>query len=219
MNGLSVPNVAREIERRGIPIARLTLGVEAVDAFSVQFARRPVMLLTKDKSNYVRSRFDSAHELAHLVSHRVPSPRDKRLEHQAQIFASAFLFPREEAERLLPRRIYGDGWRRLAELKSQWGISMAALLMRGKRLGVLPPDAYKSAVRFMASRGWHRTEPGDREMGPPEVPVLLDRALRTLEAEYSLTVSTLAAEANLPLADMLELIAATNDPRPVVALH
>ncbi|MGH9038839.1 MAG: hypothetical protein ACRDZ3_01260 [Acidimicrobiia bacterium] len=50
----------RELERHGMPVARLAMGHRQVDAFSVRFVRRPIVLLVDDKSNYVRSRFDAS---------------------------------------------------------------------------------------------------------------------------------------------------------------
>ena len=35
-----IPHVVREIERRGVPVARATLGSRQVDAFAVRFSRR-----------------------------------------------------------------------------------------------------------------------------------------------------------------------------------
>jgi Zn-dependent peptidase ImmA (M78 family)/transcriptional regulator with XRE-family HTH domain len=211
-----IPNVVKEIERRGVPVARLLLGFEDVDAFSVGFTRRPVVLLTADKSSYTRSRFDAAHELGHLLSHRHPNDRRRLAEDQAHRFAAALLMPREVAVSELPRRANSSLWPLLAQLKSQWGISMAALLYRAKTLRILPEADYVTAVRYMSTRGWRRTEPGDREMGPPESPLLLERLLRTLETECSVSPLELARSAQLPEDDVLSLIEASTDRRPEV---
>src|SRR6476646_6900902 len=82
----------------------------SVDAFSVRFTRRPLILLTDDKSNYVRSRFDAAHELGHLVMHAKADPNDRSIERQAHDFAASFLLPAEVALGELPRRVDSSGW-------------------------------------------------------------------------------------------------------------
>lgn len=211
-----IPNVVLEVERHGVPVARLAFGLDAVDAFSVRFVRRPVVLLTTNKSNYVRSRFDCAHELAHLIGHRRYVARTVHAERQAHTFASAFLLPKDVAVEMLPRRLDANGWRQLAALKSEWGLSMSALIQRARRLDILDTDAFTSARRFMAVRGWHREEPGDREMGPPESPVLIDRALRTFEAERQVSATEFVRAASLPVDDVFQLVAASADRRPIV---
>ncbi len=218
LNASPIPHVVREMERHGVVVARLTLGSRDVDAFSVGIDRRPLVLLTEDKSNYVRSRFDAAHELGHLVMHRGATPGTRSVETQAQDFASSFLLPRAIAEEELPRRLDPSGWARLAELKSRWGISIAAMLFKARKLHVLSVDAYGNAVKYMSAKGWRTTEPGDREMGPPEAPLILERAIRTIHAESGINIETLAEEASLPIRDVLQLLQAAADRRPKVEL-
>lgn len=213
-----VQHVIREVERHGIPVARLSIGHRQVDAFSVAFDRRPVVILTDDKSNYVRSRFDAAHELGHLVMHRSRGEPDRTLETQAHKFASSFLFPRTAALDELPRRLDGQGWSLLAQLKRRWGMSMGALLRRARDLRVLSEGDCRNAMKLMSARGWRTQEPGDREMGIPESPLLLDRALKTIEIEEGLTAEELIERANLPLGDTLDLVKATHDNRPIIEL-
>ena len=120
--------------------------------------------------------------------------------------------------RSLPARLDASGWTRLAELKRRWGISVAALLFRGRQLHITSPDAYRSAMKYMSARGWRKAEPGDREMGQPEAPLLLERALKTLELESGRSIEELVQTAHLPLTDVLQLIEAAVDRRPVVEL-
>jgi len=213
-----ITHVVRELERHGIPVARLIMGHTNVDAFSTKFSRRPVVLLAEDKSNYVRSRFDAAHELGHLVMHSDSEPGNREIENQAHDFAASFLVPREVASGELPSRLDSAGWARLAELKLRWGISISALLYRARTLGVLSPDAHQNAMRYLSAKGWRTTEPGDRELGPPESPLLLERALRTVEVESGQSSEAVVRSAGLPTADTLALINAARDRRPSVEL-
>jgi Zn-dependent peptidase ImmA (M78 family)/transcriptional regulator with XRE-family HTH domain len=213
-----IPHVVRELERHGVPVTRLTVGHQSVDAFSVLFDRRPIVLLSENKSNYVRSRFDAAHELGHLVMHRDAEPGSRPTENQAHDFASSFLLPGSVAVRELPTKLDAAGWTRLAQLKRHWGISIAALLFRARTLEVLGLGAYRNAMRYMSARGWRTIEPGDREMGPPEAPLLFERGLRAVEVQVGQSVEELATWANLPLADTLELVHAGVDNRPTVEL-
>jgi Zn-dependent peptidase ImmA (M78 family)/transcriptional regulator with XRE-family HTH domain len=213
-----IPHVVREIERHGVPVARLSLGGKSVDAFSVRFTGRPLILLTNDKSNYVRSRFDAAHELGHLIMHMDADPYDRSIERQAHDFAASFLLPAEMAMDDLPRRLDAAGWVKLAEMKRDWGISMSALLFRARDIEILHPDAYRSAMKYMSARGWRTTEPGDREMGMPEAPAIFERSLKTIEVEYGMSAEDIVHSAHLPLADALQLIEAATDRRPGLRL-
>jgi Zn-dependent peptidase ImmA (M78 family)/transcriptional regulator with XRE-family HTH domain len=214
-----IPHVVRELERHGVVVARLTLGHEAVDAFSTRLSQRPLVLLADDKSdNYVRSRFDGSHELGHLVMHEGAEPGERDVERQAQDFGSAFLFPAEVARKALPPRLDATGWARLAELKRTWGISIAALLYRGRKVRLYSADDYQSAMRYMSSRGWRRNEPGDREMGAPEAPLLLERSIRRALVEAGVPLEELVAEAHLPADDIVELVQAAVDLRPIIEL-
>jgi Zn-dependent peptidase ImmA (M78 family) len=213
-----VEHMVREVERHGIPVARLSIGHRLVDAFSVAFEHRPIVLLAGDKSSYVRSRFDAAHELGHIALHSERREPDRSIEPQAHAFASSLLMPRAVAIEELPRRMDAAAWGRLAELKRQWGMSMAALLRRSRDLRIMNEDDYRNAMKYISARGWRAHEPGDRELGPPESPLLLERALRTIEVTANLTVEELIESAHLPLADTLELVRASHDTRPIIEL-
>jgi|ERR1039457_4347753 Zn-dependent peptidase ImmA (M78 family) len=213
-----ISNLVREMERHGVAVVRLTMGTREVDAFSVQFDQRPLVLLTNDKPSYVRSRFDAAHELGHIVLHRSARETSRELERQAHEFASALLLPRSVALEELPRAMDGSGWTKLAQLKRKWGISIAALLFRSKDLGLLSPIEFKNAMRYMSVRGWRKMEPGDREMGPPEVPVLVERSIRAIELNSGISLAQLTELAMVPLEDMKEVVLASRDIRPGVDL-
>ncbi len=165
-----VVDVVATIEAHGIVCTRLQFGEERVDAFSVNFSDHPVVVLANDKKKWDRSRFDAAHELGHLVMHEEAAGLPEA-EKQAHEFSAAFLMPADDITSELPDRA---DWRHLMELKTQWGVSIAALLMRARTLGVMAENTYVSATKVMSSRGWRRHEPID---GQPERPQVLSRAL------------------------------------------
>lgn len=59
---------------------------------------------------------------------------------------------------------------------------------------------------------------GDRELGPAEAPMLLERALRTIEVHKDITTEELVANAHLPLDDTMALVEATHDQRLTIEL-
>ena len=169
-----VPNVAETLEKHGILVIRLPLDTADVDAFSLPFDDRPVVVLGTDKNDRARSRFDGAHELGHLVVHGDQIWGVKEVEHQAHAFAAAFLMPADDIRDELPDRA---DWATLFELKQKWQVSLAALLMRARTLGRMSPNNYLTAVKAASARGWRRMEPVP--LGRPEQPTCLKHLLAT----------------------------------------
>jgi Zn-dependent peptidase ImmA (M78 family) len=156
---------------------RLPLESADVDAFSLPFTDRPVIVLSADKNDRARSRFDAAHELGHLVMHGQQIWGLPEVEKQAHRFAAAFLMPRQDIADQLPR--HGD-WNRLFSLKRHWQVSLAALLMRARVLGSISENDYVAAIKAASARGWRRIEPVP--LGQPEQPKLLQALIRTATA-------------------------------------
>jgi Zn-dependent peptidase ImmA (M78 family) len=159
------------MEAHGVVVSRLRVEDERVSAFSQWIDGRPIVVLGSDKMDAARSRFDAAHEFGHLVLHPEPEAANGLLEHQAQAFAAAFLMPAHEIGPQLPRRFSLDTY---LQLKRVWGVSIAALLYRGRSLGVLTETAYRRSVVAMSSKFGRRDEPGS--LGPPERALMLRRA-------------------------------------------
>lgn len=206
-----LPNVVRLLEGHGVVVVRNYTTDEKIDAFSVPFSDRAVVVLSAMKGKHDRSRFDASHELAHLVMHQPDDEATKKIEAQAHRFAAAFLLPREAIHDKLPPR---PDWRALLALKEEWGVSVAALLMRARDLEKMTPDQYVNAMKALSARGWRTDEPGTLR---PEEPTLIRRAVEVAEdAGYPL--DELAVEAALPLEFVADLISRGTDPRPTVRI-
>jgi Zn-dependent peptidase ImmA (M78 family)/DNA-binding XRE family transcriptional regulator len=160
-----IGNVVDLLEHHGIVVIRLPLGSTDVDAFSLPFTDHPVVVLGTDKNDRARSRFDAAHELAHLVLHGEHIWGVKEVEKQAHTFAAAFLMPADEIAGHLPSTV---DWSRLFELKRYWQVSLAALLMRARTLDRMSESTYLTAIKAASARGWRRVEPVP--LGAPEHP-------------------------------------------------
>jgi Zn-dependent peptidase ImmA (M78 family) len=163
-----VPDVVELLEAHGITVIRLPLGSSDVDAFSLPFADHPVVVLSTDKDDRARSRFDGAHELGHLVVHGEQIWGVKEVETQAHRFAAEFLMPAAQIYDQLPTTV---DWPTLFELKRHWQVSLAALLMRARTLKRMTEGTYLSAIKTASARGWRRVEPVP--LGQPEQPTKL----------------------------------------------
>ena len=163
--------IIRRLEHVGVIVARISLPA-GIDAFSMPYESRPVMLLDAGIADAGRDRMDSSHETGHLVGHRhEPLAGERWMEAQAFRFAGAFLLPQEEAWYVLPR--YPD-WDRMLAVKEQWGISLAAQVKRADDLGLMSKENQVRAYRYLRWRNWHKQEPLD--LGPVEQPTLLGTA-------------------------------------------
>lgn len=206
-----IPHMVRLLEAHGVVVLRLPREVDhRVDAFSTEAGHRPLVLLSPAKDDRARSRFDAAHELAHLVLHQDVDPGSKIVERQADTFASEFLAPSEQLEPDLPRKV---DWDVLAQAKTTWGLSLAALVYRAHRLGLWGEHAYRRANQHLAAVGY--PEPGP--LGPPESPYLLGAAMELL-AQAGTSAGDLAAASRLPVRQIEEIVAAGSETRPRVSL-
>lgn len=169
-----IVDVVALLEEHGILVLRTPLRSADVDAFSLPFPDRPVIVLGNDKGDRARSRFDAAHELGHLVIHGEQVWGLAEVEKQAHAFAGEFLMPAALIRDALPAR---TDWAALFRLKEEWQVSMAALLMRARTLGVMSYEEYLNAMKTASARGWRRSEPVP--LGPPETPKRTHRMLAT----------------------------------------
>lgn len=204
-----IENVVRIAERHGVIVARLTGGHQQIDAFSVPFTDRPVVVMSLAKGKRDRSRFDVAHELGHLVMHPIGAPTTKDIENQADEFAAELLMPADDIKHELPDAL---DWERFFLLKRKWQVSIAALLHRANDVGSMSRATYVQGMKTISSRGWRRDEPID--LGEPESPILLKSAID----KAGLTDETLAQQTYMPLRLLREVLEWAADDRPVVTL-
>jgi Zn-dependent peptidase ImmA (M78 family)/transcriptional regulator with XRE-family HTH domain len=177
-----INNMVALLESNGVIVCRFSLGTEKVDAFSCWIDGRPFVLLGSDKGSAVRSRFDAAHELGHLILHRditrdemeLKAVRD-RIEREANWFAGAFLMPRG----LLFREFYSTRVTHLRGLKQRWLVSMQAIAHRAKDIGAIDENQYVAFRIQLTKRKELSREPLD-DVLPVEQPGLLFNAWKKL---------------------------------------
>ncbi|WP_239683388.1 ImmA/IrrE family metallo-endopeptidase [Stenotrophomonas maltophilia] len=173
------------LENAGVVVAREETGVARIEGLSAWSASgRPLVLLCADKGNAFRSRFDAAHELGHLVLHKgIDAPGDaathKLMESHAHRFAGAFLLPAKgfAAEVNTPVTLNG-----LLFLKQRWGVSVGAMIMRLRNLGIIGEEDYLRLIKHRSAKWGQRSEPGDGDR-EPEQPRLLRRTMELLANE------------------------------------
>jgi Zn-dependent peptidase ImmA (M78 family)/DNA-binding XRE family transcriptional regulator len=178
-----ISNTVYLLENNGAIVTKLPFDNEALDAFSNWrwIENRPYVILGSDKLSASRSRLDVCHELGHMVLHRNVKKEDFKkksvfdlIEDQAYAFAGAFLMPASSfASEFIPNLIA------LQSLKMRWNVSIAAMIMRGRNLGLLSEDQERNLWRNYARKGYRRHEPLDDQI-EHESPAVLRQSFETL---------------------------------------
>lgn len=201
----AIPDLAMAVEGAGVILVREETGVATIEGLSAwsQVLNRPLVLLSADKQNGFRSRFDLAHELGHLILHkgieRSTDPvRHKMMEDQAHRFAGAFLLPAETFAAEVRSPVTLDS---LLLLKQRWGVSVAAMVMRLWALKVIDDDAKGLLFKRRSARWGVKAEPGD-EGRAPEQPRLLKRTIELLATSGVLPVNGVAGYIGLAATDI-----------------
>lgn len=177
-----ISNIVWLLENNGAFVGRYSLNASELDAFSQLIDSRPFFILNSDKDCAVRSRFDIAHELGHIVLHRnMPKPlyslreHFKLMEDQAHRFAGAFLFPR----RPFIEEVLSPDLDFFSAIKQRWGVSIAAMLMRSKDLGLVNEIEAQSLWRKYSRQGFKRKEPWDDKI-PVEKPRIVAESFKVI---------------------------------------
>jgi Zn-dependent peptidase ImmA (M78 family) len=199
-----VGNITRLLEAHGAVCARISGKSQRVDAFSQWMDGHPFVILWRTKADTARSRFDAAHELAHLVLHPDPEPGNKLLEDQAHAFAAEFTMPCKEVLDELPTRPPRKGdLDELIATRERWGVSLAALFYRARELGTISREAHRRSMIRLSDFGYRTREPGD--LGAPERPELLGSALQLIADAIGWGLKELTAEVRLPVSLVREI--------------
>lgn len=160
-----VRHLTRWMEAAGCLIITADFGTSRVDGLSQWAGGLPVILINATMPTD-RRRWTLAHELGHLVLHSQDLP--PTAENQANEFAAEFLTPAS----VIRPQLRGLTLGRARDLKTEWEVSIQAIIMRAADLGTITTAQKQSLFKQLSARGWRQHEPGS-EMLPDENPELL----------------------------------------------
>lgn len=130
-----IDNLTAWVERAGCFVIHAELPDSAMDGVTLRAADLPPCIFLNKTLPADRMRFTLAHELGHLVMHRVPTPD---MENEANGFAGALLMPAADIRNhFRGRRV---DLRLLASLKPEWRVAMQSLLYRARELKYVDPN-------------------------------------------------------------------------------
>ena len=165
-----IDNIVSLVEQHGILVTSFSTSTDDVDAFSrfveTEDTQTYLIAYSNNKTSAARIHFDVAHELGHICLHdwsedieELSKQEFKERERQANEFAAAFLLPEESF-----RRDAESGPQTLPyykQLKKKWKVSIAAMIRRAEKLGIMTSEEYQVLMRTMQKRGIRKEEPLD----------------------------------------------------------
>ncbi|MCH1928756.1 XRE family transcriptional regulator [Shewanella sp. A25] len=178
---------------------------DKVDALSVN-RKYPIIIRNNAKESVCRLRFDIAHECGHLIMHNGIETGCKQTEKEADMFASAFLFPREAFAVEFPACLTPKGisWNRLYDLKQRWKMSAKAIVYRAHFLGFITAQQYRSANVWFSKTGQTKSERRD-ELIPTETPHVLNQSIEVLASDLAITFDMLSRKLGLTVETLSEI--------------
>jgi Zn-dependent peptidase ImmA (M78 family)/transcriptional regulator with XRE-family HTH domain len=152
-----VLNLTQLIENAGGIVIRMSFGTRHVDAVSRWILGMPPLFFINSDLPGDRDRLTLAHELGHIVMHKVPGTT---MEDEAFEFAGELLMPEKEIRPFLGFLTLP----RLANLKLVWRVSMAALVTHAARLGAITKNQERYLWMQLGRAGYRQHEPIELEV-------------------------------------------------------
>jgi len=159
------------LEKNGIIITGVDTGENKIDAFSQRtiVSGSDIYFIAVVLGNRPegRIRFDMAHELGHILLHpwsedleAITKEEFKARERQANMFASAFLLPKNSFSKDISA--YPTDLQYYQFLKKKWKVSIQAMIYRTHQLKIITDNQYQYLMRQVSKNGWRMKEPGDK---------------------------------------------------------
>lgn len=203
-----IPNMTELLEEKGLKVLTVPLP-ERVSGFTclVNGPEEPAdlpVIVVNNRFSLERRRLTLAHELAHrLMDTNSLSGRDE--EKAANVFAGAFLMPRDHLRREAGKHRNALGYKELIDLKRLYRVSGAALLVRLRQLEIISESTLIYAFQSVA-RGWRTEEPNEiepvAERGKGERALRFERLCYRALAEGLISLGKAAELLRLPVPEV-----------------
>lgn len=177
-----IQNLAEVIEQSGVLIFLCDFGDETnemVDGVSMNVPHLPPTIFLNKERTADRMRFSLAHELFHVLAHRIPSDT---MEKEANRFAAELLMPCMEIKNDLSHSISLNA---LAALKPKWKASIASLLYRAGELEIISSNQSNNLWRQINQRGWRKREPASLDLEAEEISLVHDTFFNDFDGDLS----------------------------------
>jgi Zn-dependent peptidase ImmA (M78 family)/transcriptional regulator with XRE-family HTH domain len=178
-----IAHMVNAIEDVGGVIFRWPFGNRKLDAISQCVPGLPPLFFVNSQAPNDRVRYSLAHELGHVIMHRVPTPDQER---EADRFAAEFLMPAKDIGSFLrPLTV-----QKAAAMKSFWKVSIAALVKRSFDLGKISESYYRKLFTQLSKLDYRTAEPVEL---PDEEPTILRDIIGVHLKDHHYSTQELAA--------------------------
>jgi len=200
------------VERAGIMVVWCDFGAP-IDGVTMTVPGMPPCIFLNRSTPADRMRASLAHELGHVIMHRVPTDT---IEDEAYTFGAELLVPEKELRRdLIGGRITLE---RLARLKAKWRVSMQFLLYQAGEVGCIKPHQAQYLWKQIAHLGWRTREPAETDF-PHETPTLFPKMLDVHKAELSYGLAEFSELFHMDANELRYLYGLQSSDKPLNRLH
>lgn len=206
-----IDNLTRCVERAGCLVIWCDFKNLSIDGITLAIHNMPVCVFLNRNRTADRMRFTLAHEIGHIVMHKYPS---LDMEDQADKFASAFLMPSQDIAEGL--KSFGNKLtlEHLAYLKPIWRVSMQAILMRAKALGIINKNQSEYMWKKISFARIRFQEPPELDF-PHEEPTLLPSVFKLHVEKLGYSMSEIAQSLHLYETELRQKYSLLDDTKQV----
>lgn len=204
-------NVTRIAENAGAVVMKVHGLASEIDAISFA-TKRPLIALNDSGRSACRERFGIAHELGHFSLHIGVLTGDRLTESQANRFASSLLMPRStfSSECTMATRGSRLNWSGLSQLKIRWGVSKAAILFRGRQLGMFSDEQMKAGY-IRLNRHGEAVQESEDNLIANEMPEVVTECLKVMQEHLGVPIPAVAREMRVQPGLLDRLLMAPNN--------
>jgi Zn-dependent peptidase ImmA (M78 family)/transcriptional regulator with XRE-family HTH domain len=166
-----IPNLTDLCERAGIVVVWCDFDAP-VDGVTMSVRDLPSCIFLNSRAPADRMRFSLAHELGHVIMHRVPTDD---MEDEANAFAAELLVPEKAFRRSLIGQKITLEW--LARQKAYWRVSMAFLVFQAGVSNLITRHQSEYLWMKFSALGWKTSEPEETSF-PAERPTVFPGIVR-----------------------------------------
>jgi len=160
-----IKNLTSLVEKHGVIVIDFDFESRRISGLSLynRFSGIPPIIFVNIAHPADRKRWTIAHELGHIILHHHLIIPPKKLEDEADEFASEFLLPEREVKAKLSQ----PDLKSLITMKLYWKVSIAALIMRARQLRKITDRQKRRLFTQYNKLGYKLKEPGDIKLETP----------------------------------------------------